>query len=273
MKSFQQYLFDLKRFGVAPDKLLAQATGQKRQAPRILTVTMPKSGTNLLQRILVLHPLLGRAWLPTLGQRNAEKWADPRKLLSGVGAGRIISTHFDYDEGLAQLIRDELGFKLLLMVRDPRDAVISDMHYIASWPGHPQKELLAGMSSDKERLLSLIEGRQGIRPVRDQILRFSDWSRYAHTLRFEDTVGAGGGGSDEAQFRMIQEMFAYLDLPMDDTTVRDYAARARSAKTQTFRTGRLGNWKEAFDDEVRDSFRRHAGDLLIELGYEKDLDW
>ena len=273
MKSLQQYMFDLQRFGVAPDKIMAQMSGRKAKAPRVLTVTMPKSGTNLLQRILVLHPLLGRAWLPTLGRRNAEKWADARKLLSGVKSGRIVSTHFDYDAALATLIRDELDFKLLLMVRDPCDAVISDMHYIANWPGHPQKDLLAGMSTDKERLLALIEGRAGIRPVRDQILRFSDWSNHAHTLRFEDTVGAGGGGSDAAQFRMISDLFAYLGLPLSDDEVRDIAARARSAKTQTFRTGRLGNWKEAFDDEVRDSFRTHAGDLLIDLGYEKDLDW
>ena len=58
------------------------------------------------------------------------------------------------------------------------------------------------LPDDKSRLLSLIEGRQGLRNIYDQILRFSKWTECAHTIRFEDAIGAGGGGSDDKQLRL-----------------------------------------------------------------------
>lgn len=273
MKNLSQYMFDMERFGVSPSKLAYRLSGKAKGVPRILTVTMPKSGTNLLQRILVLHPALSRAWLPTLGQRNREKWSNPQQLFASVGEGKIVSTHFDFEDDLARLLRKQLGFKLILMVRDPRDAVISDMHYIQTWPGHPLKAKITAMPDDKTRLIALIEGRDGIRNIRDQILRFSEWSRYAHTVRFEDAVGAAGGGSDEEQFNVIKTLFAYLDMPLCDREVRFVANNARSSKTQTFRTGKIRNWEHVYDREVKDAFREVAGNLLIDLGYEDNTDW
>lgn len=273
MKKLSQYLFDLERFGVSPSKIGARLDGRTANAPRILTVTMPKSGTNLLQRILVLHPALSRAWLPTLGRRNAKKWSRPSDLFTPIRPGKIVSSHFDFDESLARLMSEDLGYKILLMVRDPRDAVISDMHYILTWPGHSQKDQFAALPDDKARLLELIEGRNGVRNIRDQILRFSDWTKFAHTIRFEDAVGSGGGGSDSAQLAVVKGVFDYIGLPLTEAEARSIAANARSGKTQTFRTGRIRNWETVYDQEVKDAFRNVAGDLLIDLGYETGTDW
>ena len=44
-------------------------------------------------------------------------------------------------------------------------------------------------------------------------------------------------------------------------------------EAHTFRTGQIGGWKNAFTAEHTDAFKRVAGHLLIELGYEKDYDW
>ncbi|WBY17284.1 sulfotransferase domain-containing protein [Erythrobacteraceae bacterium WH01K] len=273
MKSLSQYAFDLQRFGLTPARIASRLVGEARHAPRILTVTMPKSGTNLLQRLLVLHPALSRALLPTLGQRNRERWSDIEKLLAPIGPGRIVSSHFDFDPDLAATVGDKLGYKILLMVRDPRDAVISDMHYIQSWPGHPLKERVASMKDDKTRLLAIINGEHGGRNIRDQILRFSDWTGHAHTVRFEDTVGAQGGGTDETQLETVRGIFAYLGMDVSLEQAKAIAVDARSSKTQTFRTGRIRNWETVYDRDVKDAFKAVAGDQLIELGYEKDHDW
>ncbi|MGY9032823.1 MAG: sulfotransferase domain-containing protein [Rhodobacterales bacterium] len=273
MKKLPQYLFDLERFGASPAKILARLNGSAANAPRILTVTMPKSGTNLLQRILVLHPALSRAWLPTLGRRNAKKWSRPREFFSPISSGKIVSSHFDFDEGLARLMSEDLGYKILLMVRDPRDAVISDIHYILTWPGHPLKDQISALPDDKARMLELIEGRNGVRNIRDQILRFSDWTKFAHTIRFEDAVGSGGGGSDSAQLSVVKDILDYIELPLTEADARSIAANARSGKTQTFRTGRIRNWETLYDQDVKDAFRAVAGDLLIELGYETGTEW
>lgn len=273
MKKLDSYLYDLQRFGLTPDKIFAQVTGQKARAPRILTVTMPKSGTNLLQRILLLHPWLSRAILPTLGRRNAEKWKDARTLLGKIGPGRVVSSHFDFDIDLARLVADELSYRVLLMIRDPRDAVLSDMHYIRTWSGHPQKSLIEGMATDKDRLMALIRGQHGVRPIREQIMRFSGWADHAHLIRFEDAVGAAGGGSDETQRQVIRGIYDAIGVPLADDKLEYIARNSRSAKTQTFRTGKIRNWEKVFDDDLRKAFTEEAGDLLISLGYEKDLNW
>jgi hypothetical protein len=122
-------------------------------------------------------------------------------------------------------------------------------------------------------MLELIEGRNGVRNIRDQILRFSDWTKFAHTIRFEDAVGSGGGGSDSAQLSVVKDIFDYIDLPLTEADARSIAANARSGKTQTFRTGRIRNWETLYDQDVKDAFRAVAGDLLIELGYETGTEW
>jgi len=43
--------------------------------------------------------------------------------------------------------------------------------------------------------------------------------------------------------------------------------------SHTFRTGKSGNWKTVFTERQKDLFKEIAGDLLIELGYEKDYNW
>jgi hypothetical protein len=39
------------------------------------------------------------------------------------------------------------------------------------------------------------------------------------------------------------------------------------------RKGISGDWKKVFTDRDREIFKEEAGDLLVELGYEKDRDW
>ena len=37
--------------------------------------------------------------------------------------------------------------------------------------------------------------------------------------------------------------------------------------------GRRGDWENVFTERDKEVFKEEAGDLLIELGYEKDGDW
>lgn len=40
-----------------------------------------------------------------------------------------------------------------------------------------------------------------------------------------------------------------------------------------FRKGIAGDWENAFTGRDKQTLKEEAGDLLIELGYEKDRDW
>ena len=41
----------------------------------------------------------------------------------------------------------------------------------------------------------------------------------------------------------------------------------------TLRAGKIGEWKECFNERHKDIFKKEAGDVLILSGYENDLDW
>ena len=43
--------------------------------------------------------------------------------------------------------------------------------------------------------------------------------------------------------------------------------------TWSFRKGSIGSWKQYFTQEHKQAFKEVAGQLLIDLGYEKDLNW
>ena len=44
-------------------------------------------------------------------------------------------------------------------------------------------------------------------------------------------------------------------------------------KSHTFRSGKTGGWQQHFTEEHKKLFKDVAGDLLIDLGYEKNNDW
>jgi hypothetical protein len=45
------------------------------------------------------------------------------------------------------------------------------------------------------------------------------------------------------------------------------------SRSRTFRSGRAGGWREHFTSEHKRLFLEVAGDLLVQLGYERDNDW
>lgn len=44
-------------------------------------------------------------------------------------------------------------------------------------------------------------------------------------------------------------------------------------KNSFLRKGISGDWKNYFNDQAKEAFKAHAGEVLIKLGYEKDQSW
>ena len=53
----------------------------------------------------------------------------------------------------------------------------------------------------------------------------------------------------------------------------EVAVELFSEPTQTFRKGVAGEWKTHFKEAHKRVFKEIAGQLLIDLGYEKDFNW
>jgi hypothetical protein len=82
----------------------------------------------------------------------------------------------------------------------------------------------------------------------------------------------------------LRRVFEMLGVPVSDrminfavqnnTKEKMHAGFAETFKHNTFvRKGIAGDWINFFDDRVKDLVKKHAGHLLISLGYAENDDW
>ena len=109
--------------------------------------------------------------------------------------------------------------------------------------------------------------------INDRFIAFLPWQNFKFnlTVRFEDLIGAKGGGDDSVQLETFIKMCQHLNIELPLKKAKILAGNIFNSKSNTFNKGQIGAWRDQFDDEVKDIFKSVAGDLLIELGYEIKL--
>ncbi|HET9225254.1 MAG TPA: sulfotransferase [Thermoanaerobaculia bacterium] len=150
--------------------------------------------------------------------------------------------------------------KLIVIYRDGRDVVTSDKFFTRDYGGKPFDfaEAARNWRDDMEAHLKHAERH----PV--------------FACSYEKLLGDGAA--------VAKELFEFLDLPGDDALIRDilerssfrfYAGRERGQEDRKrfYRKGIAGDWKNHFGDEDKRIFKEIAGEMLVRLGYEKDLSW
>ena len=259
--------------------------------------TIPKSGTHLLVRCLQL--ITGadrkqyapkkkyensldyrmREYLPTIPQ--LKQWAPP----SHTG---YVHLHLAYNP-LYENYFAAYQRPILLMIRDPRDLLVSRVHYLKAgkrkdfpYKNLPFNELLTsfigteadtfiGMRSWIDGLLTSPERMCNIHHLYDSFL---DWQQYPHckVVRFEDLVGSKGGGNDILQAQTVQKIATHIGIPISDMKAKQIGHKL-FGNGSTFRRGMIGSWKEHFTQGHKQQFKNVAAELLMRLGYEQNEDW
>lgn len=245
------------------------------QSQHVFLFSIPKCGTHLILKCL--QQLTGRKQFPIAGFTQLH-------IADYVKAGdAILKGHTICNDRNIQIFhaKDSLGF---LIVRDPRDQVVSMMHWINKhkkiWSKYIQ-------SSEREILIDLIIDGKNVYSVQFDgpevhhlagITSFYDlflpWAGEPNVLliKFEDLVGAKGGGTQEAQLKAVADIARHLDKDFSEIKVQS-VANALFGNSYTFQKGQIGRWREYFDDDLKNLFKQYGGKLLIELGYEEDFNW
>jgi hypothetical protein len=83
----------------------------------------------------------------------------------------------------------------------------------------------------------------------------------------------------------LKRLVGFLGASSDEETVRDCVEqcsfenlsggrkRGQEDPTSFFRKGVAGDWKRVFTEKDKQIFKEEAGNVLVELGYEKDSNW
>lgn len=269
--------------------------------PRMLLIGPAKSGTHLLSdcvslmpktaysgRHLAIHDFLVTGEQPwreafsNVQPRPRVDWARLRRFLAGCAPGMFVTAHARWSPGLQHII-DDLGFKTVVLLRDPRDIAVSLTSYVQREQHHFHHRYYTQMlATPDERLMATICGFTPADPsiwplpsIGENLTGYLPWrnAQSALVVRFEDMVGARGGGDAGVQREVIQRIGSHVGRPLDEDSAAAVADRMYSPSSSTFRKGEIGDWRNHFTDDHRREFARVAGDLLIALGYEDDTDW
>ena len=272
--------------------------------PVLFANSFPKSGTHLLTQILQGFTRIGPAvnsGLPAIvtfdgftGQpRPLEAiLADLRRLKAGdtaYGHLHALPPIMDY------LCRD--GFAPFFILRDPRDVVVSHVHYITDMAsGHIHHHYFQEvLSTFDERLRASICGMDIESAPSPEIAFPSIAARFEPFLGWLDRPEMlvlhyeAFIRSREDTLQLMLDYVVKRGFPLrrnGDSGCKDAnqaAARQDAiealessinpAGSPTFRRGKIGGWRDEFSPENKRIFKEIAGDLLIRLGYEKDYDW
>ena len=272
---------------------------------KVMANAIPKSGTHLLMRLLVLlgfkqssfflgpHIVMGR--YSAIKGLYMRPWSQKDSVPIGVGIFENLSlrwltyrvglvrnqsffgAHSVYLPSIDELLRVN-GVKTIAMIRDPRDIAVSYLHYVKANESHFLHESFVRLPNDDDRLMVTIRGgRLGehmLEPLRDWFDPFLEWERHGNALvvRFEDLVGEKGGGNLASQRRTIERVCAHLNLVVDERKVASIQEELFGS-SGTFRKGQIGSWRAAFSEAHRTAMRETFGDWLIEMGYEEGLEW
>ena len=258
----------LERFGLTPGKLPRRVWN--RGVPAVLVVSVPKSGTHLLERALCLHPQLYRKLVPTLRRKVIDRrWGGVGDLASRLRGGQVALAHLRFREDDPRVL-DRHGIRTLFMIRDPRDVLVSLVQFAPGRSGFDPGKVYAAYPGMKERLRVAIEGRpeDKIPSIADRLGMFRGWlDSGALVVRFEDLVGASGGGDPERQLEQLDRIFRHIGVQTGDRKLREIQAKVFSSASPTFRAGAIGQSRIVFDGELEELFRRQAGELAAEYGY------
>jgi sulfotransferase 6B1 len=281
--------------------------------PILLSISFPKSGTHLLDQILLgfakvapfsrrLHSFFAGYDGESGRKRSLDEtlaWVDSLRPLD------IISAHlFAWDEVVSRICKP--AFIPYFIFRDPRDVVVSHVFYVTDMEErHVHHDYYASLPDFNSRLKTSILGLPTRRVERSRSGAGSSFD-YTHTVpghfredeellvEFPDIAGRFAPYMkwlDQPEVMtihfedLIEDRTAALNRIIDHFlrrvplhTSRELIFEAlessiNPSKSPTFRSGKTGEWKKYFTDENRRIFKDVAGDLLVKLGYEKNNDW
>jgi hypothetical protein len=254
------------------------------EAPPIFGNSKPKSGSHLLLQILngftQIMPYAYVAAEPVRtikkdgGRRSAGRIAgDLRRIPNGViGWGYVEAS----SENVTVLCRpDRVNY---FVFRDPRDLLVSQVFFATEMhEGHGMHEFYKSLPDFGERLKVAITGidQDGLKmvSVKQRYEGAFEWLEQPHVMciRFEDLINV----RDTTLNAMLDEVEKTgYKIPTPREQALEILVKAiQPKKSQTFRVGKTGGWKEYFTDEHKALFKDVAGDLVVRLGYEIDNDW
>lgn len=252
--------------------------------PILLGISFPKSGTHLLDQILLgfsqVAPFSKRLhsfYAEYEGESGVKRSAGQAlNWLDSLRPRDIASAHlFAQPESIERICSSK--FAPYFIFRDPRDVVVSHVFYVSEMESrHVHHAYYQSLPDFNARLNVSILGRRDtdveFADIADRFAPYLGWLNHPEVLsiHFEDLIQ----DRTAALTRIMDHFLAHVPLQTRRERILEALESAiNPTKSPTFRSGRTGEWTKYFTNEHKKIFKNVAGDLLVKLGYEKNNDW
>lgn len=273
--------------------LLRLKDPQKETCRPFYVLTIPKAGTFLLNKMLVM--LTGKSGAPVWDVFNqiSHVWkfansADPSSLIAHKELEKSFKersrlnefhlAHMNFAENFLRYSIKHPEYEKIVLIRDLRDVCISAVYYLSE---EIEKAIHSNRFDDK--LMFIINGgtlsdERGFFDSFWKLDKLADiaaeWIKdpTVTVCRFEDLIGEKGGGSLEAQQRQITEIANALGISLtskklDKITSQLFGVKKGLETGATYREGKIGGWAAHFKEEHQEAFNRRLGKVQQKLGY------
>lgn len=257
---------------------------QPADLPILLGISFPKSGTHLLDQILLGFSSVApyakrlRSFYAEYEGESGAKRAPEHALrwLDSLRPCDVASAHlFARPEAVARVCSQK--FIPYFIFRDPRDVVVSHVFYVTEMESrHVHHAYYQALPDFNARLSVSILGRPDINiefpNIAERFAPYMDWLHHPQvlTIHFEDLIH----DRTATLTRIMDHFLACVPLQTPrELILGSLEASINPSRSPTFRSGKTGEWKQYFTAEHKRVFKDVAGDLLIKLGYEKNNDW
>lgn len=245
-------------------------------AKKIIFLSIPKSGTFLTKKTVELISNRPVEWITrSIDPNPVPNFATDLDPMDPTIVFHHLFSSLDF-------IRDDASGRYIkvVVIRDPRDALISQIHWLEGcdvcWYSPEEYNRSFNALSFQERVTKGIcfpESAESF-SIRSFTRKALEWMAKpdVFVLRFEDLVGAEGGGDPERQGRTLLALAEHLGTPLTSERLGQIQS-SLFGESFTFRKGQIGSWREYFTQEDIQIFKERMGEELIQLGYEKDNSW
>lgn len=264
-------------------RFISRHTIRDQMSYSLIANSIPKSGTNLLSQILEVFPRITNydtfiLTTPPLRYKQRSK-KSLLNSLEGSAPYEILSAHLYYEPEYEETMRRRRCI-MYFIYRDPRDVAVSEAHfltYMHVW--HRAHGYFKKLADDHERINTAItgipQGKAGfLYPnIKNRFEPFLPWLKCpdVYSVRFEDLIQQN---NRETLMGMIDFFTAGTGVQVNrEEMLGRIKNNINPARSKTFRKGKALTWREEMSLENQAVMKSIAGDLLIELGYEKDLNW
>jgi hypothetical protein len=284
---FQSGILGLKLFRRSLRRIATSIRqGSLLGSPVLFANSFPKSGTHLLTQVLCGFTKLGPvvdSGLPAIVTYEGAT-GRPRNVgsilrdISRLKPGDIAYGHLHAIPEVVSALTGP-GVLSFFVIRDPRDVVVSHVHYVTEIEtDHTHHRYYAHeLRSFEERLNVSILGRPELSNpfpnVQERFWPYIGWLDIPEVmlLRFEDLINNRTDSLEQIFDHVVNRGFPIKYSRKESIQVLDSVIDPE--KSPTFRSGKVGQWKDDFKGEHKQLFKEIAGDLLLRLGYEADHDW